>query len=77
MRNGMWLKDPQVKPGDVCEANTVKDDKLSRGCTITGIFILGRLVLRCHESGNFGTRPSYDGISQLLGIAQVRFPGRK
>ena len=29
------------------------------------------------ESGNFGTCPSYDGISQLLGIAQVRFPGRK
>ena len=44
--------------------------------TATGI-ILGRLFCKCCESGNFGTRPSYEGKSQLLGIAQVRFPGRK
>ena len=31
----------------------------------------------CCKPGNFGTRPSYDGISQLLESAQVRFPGRK
>ena len=31
----------------------------------------------CCEPGNFGTRPSYEGISQHLESAQVRFPGRK
>ena len=48
-----------------------------RTLTTTGTPVLGRLVLNCCEPGNFGTRLSYERISQLLESAQVRFPGRK
>ena len=50
---------------------------LSKGRTITGIIILGRFALKYCKPGNFGTRLSYERISQLLGTAQSRFPGRK
>ena len=71
MRNGMQPGAPELQ----CAVPELVEGTLQK-TTATGI-ILGRLFCKCCESGNFGTRPSYEGISQLLGIAQVRFPGRK